>query len=352
MSDSSADNGKIPWSHAGEIKKKSTRWLWDRRVSEGSVMLVAGRGGSGKSTLVAALVADITGGPPMPGGKKRSRGRSVLWLTAEEGTQTVVAPRLRRMGAVVKRVVFPGVDSAGVTQHMIQLPGDLVFLRGLVQLKNAAAIVLDPLASFCPTVDLNQQQQVRQLMGSLRMVSEATGVTWVCIAHPNKSRSGPILDRIFGSAAISHFARSVLLVGEHPEMDGRRVVVHAKTGEGEFAPTLAFRLEIDEAKPGPPGVEWLGEVPITKDHLTTEGMTAGDLDAHVDARALLRERCKEWRRAKEVLAEGLAAGIKEHTLRNAKAELKMDSRFQNDGINPPFWEWGPPGSKDTKGGKS
>lgn len=341
----------IPMSSAGKVKAKKASWLWHQRLTHGSVNLIAGRSCSGKSTVVAALVADITGGPSLPGQlAARPRG-PVLWCSAEENIRTVVIPRLKRSRAKLAHVHFPGVDGSGITRHLLELPGDLSWVKAQAWHHGVKAIVLDPLASYCPFTDLNQQQQVRSLLGQLRALAEDCDLTWICVAHPSKQRSGPILDRLFGSASLVHFCRSVLLVGEHPERDGRRVIVHAKPSEGPPAPTLSFRLALDPKGKAPPCVEWDGECPVTVDDLSGEGLTAGDLDSHIDARDLLRERCRDWRPAKDVLREGLEAGLSERTLRNAKAELKMASRYINDGATGARWEWGPPDSK-KKGGEA
>lgn len=305
--------------------------------------MMAGRGGSGKSTVAAALAASVTGGPLMHANVEKPRCRgSVLWFGAEESAPKTVTPRLRAAGARMAKVIYPGLDDEGQVQHAIEFPADLHHVRDMCGDLNVKLCIVDPLASYCPGIDLNQQQPVRQLLGAMRLVAEQIGFSWLLIAHPNKSRTGPILDRIFASAALVHVCRSVLLVGEHPAADGRRVVVHAKTNEGEYMPTVCFRLNIDPEKKLPPTVSWIGEVPVTKEMLGVEAMDAGECDQHLDARALLRGSLTEWRPAKEIIAEAAAAGIGERSLRTAKAELQIPSRRVANGLTNPHWEWGPP----------
>jgi putative DNA primase/helicase len=347
---SNSPSDAMPYTTAGRVRARKVRWLWWERVAEGSVTVLAGRSGGGKSTIATALVADVTGGPRLPCQVgPRIRG-GVLWLSAEESPAKVMKPRFRAAGARAGKVVYPGVDDDGITQHFVELPADLHHLRLMVLDLDVRLIVLDPLASFCPQVDLNQQQPVRELMKGLRTVSEQTGVAWVLICHPNKTRTGPVEDRIFGSGAIKDFARSVLLVGGHPEADGRQVVVHVKASEGQVSPSLAFRFRRDPAGKVPPTLDWCGEVPVTKEMLGVEALDAGELDQHRDARELLRSLVKEWRPSKEVMSEALAAGIGERTLRTAKAELAIPSRRVANGFGPPHWEWGPP--PPPKGGST
>lgn len=338
----------IPVALASGIRQRKTRWLWTGRLSCGSVALLAGRSSSGKSTLAAGIAAQLTGGPRLAGHEGPVVRGAVLWLSAEESLATIVKPRLRAAGANLRKVAFPGSDEYGVTQHAVEFPADLPALRTLILDMNAALVIVDPLASYTPSIDLNAQQAVRQLMGGLQTVSQQTGVTWLVVAHPNKSRTGNVLDRIFGSGAIRDFARSILLVGEHPECDGSRVVVNAKQSEGAEAPSLRFRFAFKDDKPLPPRVDWQGETPVTKEMLGVDAMDAGEQDGYLDARELLRTILTDWRPAKEVLAEGQAAGISERTMRAAKAELRCASRRVNDGMRPPHSEWGPPDTKPKR----
>lgn len=339
-------NPVLRMNNGKAIKMKKVKWLWQPRIAQGSITLIAGRGGSGKSTLAAELCASITSAIELPHHPARKgRKGSVLWMASEESVASVVIPRLRAAQANMLRVYFPGVDDAGRTFYHFNLNTDAQLIIRLVEESKAEMIVVDPLAGFCPGTDLNQQQAAREVLGRMRTVSEKTGVAWLVITHPNKSRTGNVVDRIFGSGAITQFARSVLLVGEHPEGDGRRVVCHAKCNEGPLAPTLAFRLSPDVMGQLPPSIVWLGEVPITSDMMGVESMDAGDMDQHADARAMLKKLLKEWRPAVEVLKEGTSCGIGERSLRAAKAELKCGSRRVTDDTGLSRWEWGPPGTK-------
>jgi hypothetical protein len=240
------------------------------------------------------------------------------------------------------KVYFPGTVVNGSVHRQIELPGDLPLVREIIVELNIRLVVVDPIASYTPSIDLNQQQSTRQLMGGLRLLSEEQQMTWLLVAHPNKSRTGPVIDRIFGSASMIHCARTVLLAAHHPSGDGRRVICHAKSNEGALAPALAYRIGVVGKKQPVTHIEWEGVCEVSLDMLGVEAMNAGEQDTHRDARDLLKQLLRDWRPATEVIKEAAAAGIGERSLRDAKAELMVRSRRVADGFTPAHWEWGPP----------
>jgi hypothetical protein len=241
----------------------------------------------------------------------------------------------------MKRVFFPGLDESGHTKVAIEFPADLGKVEDIALATSAVLCVVDPLASYVNGLDLNRQQDVRQLFQAFRLLSERTGVAWLLIAHPSKVRTGPVLDRLFGSASLIHCARSVMMVGGHPDGSTRRVIVHGKTNEGTPARTLLYDLPLRVGQQAP-CVQWLGEGDVTLEQLGIEALDAGELDAHGDARTLLTELLKDGPKpAKEILSEGAACGIGERTLRTAKAELRIPSERVHDGYGNDHWQWGP-----------
>lgn len=335
------DDGPPPCPTAANIRRKKQRWLWTGRLAVGSAALLGGRGGIGKSTIGAAIAAHVTGGPQLVGHVgSRVRG-SVLWFPAEENVAVQTVSRLRAAGARMRKVYFPGLDAAGLTERVLEFPLGLGEVEKIARQTKAVLAIVDPLASYVQGIDLNRQQDVRSLFQAFRLVSERSGITWLFIAHPSKVRTGPVLDRLFGSASLVHCARSVMMVGGHPDGSSCRVLVHGKTNEGLPAPSLNYDLPL-RAGQHAPSVQWLGESDVTLEQLGIEALDAGELDAHGDARTLLQTMLSHNAKpAKEVLAEAAACGIGERTMRTAKAELRIPSKRIADGYGNPHWEWGP-----------
>src|SRR5262249_5426860 len=83
------------------VTSEAVRWLWPGWMPEGSLVILDGDPGLGKSTLTIDLTARITTGRVMPPGDgKDLRGAAgVLLLGAEDSLKHTVRPRLDAAGA-------------------------------------------------------------------------------------------------------------------------------------------------------------------------------------------------------------------------------------------------------------
>lgn len=325
-------------TRASQVESTSIDWLWRGRVSLPSFVLLAGRGGVGKSLLATDFAARLT-----TKGKcshdKPTDGKpcNIVWLPAEDSIHQIVTPRLKAAGADMDRVYFAGLDAQGFPIRRWSFPHDVGELSALCKAVNASVVFLDPLASFCGGVDLNHQQPVRQLCTELYTHGHLNGITWFALAHPNKSSTGPMIDRIFGSASLVHCARSVMIAGNNPNEQGVNVLVHAKTNEGQLMPTWGYEIV---APLGHPVVRFLGTRDVKPDDLGAELGSPGERDALDDARTLLAAALgKGALNAVEIITEAKACGIGERTLRQAKRELGIVSKRVKSTMGDVHWQW-------------
>jgi hypothetical protein len=121
--------------------------------------------------------------------------------------------------------------------------------------------VIDPLMAFLSgDVNSHRDQDVRRALAPLAKLAEETGTAVVVVRHLNKGSGDNPLYRGGGSIGIVGAARSALLVAQHPEDEGRRVLASLKSNLAKPAPSLAFMLA--EAANGAVKVEWKGETPL------------------------------------------------------------------------------------------
>ena len=92
---------RIVLTAASTIAVRPVRWLWKGRVPLGSLALVAGREGIGKSTVAYTLAADITRGRLY--GEYLDRPRSVLVAATEDSWEHTIVPRLMAACADLER---------------------------------------------------------------------------------------------------------------------------------------------------------------------------------------------------------------------------------------------------------
>src|SRR3546814_11356589 len=64
---------------AAEIKPKAIDWLWPGYLAGGMLSILAGNGGTGKTTIALSLAAAITTGGKLPDGTVAPRGSVIMW---------------------------------------------------------------------------------------------------------------------------------------------------------------------------------------------------------------------------------------------------------------------------------
>jgi hypothetical protein len=104
-----------PWSLlASDLEEKPVRWLWRGRIPLGTITVLDGDPGLGKSLLALDLAARVTTGRDMPDTTPGVDGGVVL-LSAEDDLAATVRPRLETAWADLDRLGGPGPrgDDAG-----------------------------------------------------------------------------------------------------------------------------------------------------------------------------------------------------------------------------------------------
>ena len=83
---------------ANELTPPPIDWLWPGYLATGSVAILDGDPGQGKSLITLDLAARLTTGRPWPNGCPGSGPASVIFL-CDEDVDSVVLARLRALGA-------------------------------------------------------------------------------------------------------------------------------------------------------------------------------------------------------------------------------------------------------------
>lgn len=324
------------WMTADGVRSRKIEWLMPRRLALGTLAVLEGDPGAGKSTWMAGLAASITTGARWCG-RKKSTPAGVIWLAGEEDVATVVRPRLQAAGANLARIVLPGLGDGGLTRRVI-LPDHFMALQQAIACFSVKLVILDPMVTYlAPSIDLNGERGMRDVLDAIARLAMGTNCTWLLTRHLRKHRSGRRGTHGLGSAAILATARSVLLV-EHPDQQRltRRLIVVKPYGSGPVAPAT-FGLAADG--PAPTVVDW-DESEKTDDD--DEGEDPAEHDARRDAEKLLWELLRTGPvSVTEILREATAASIGERTLRAAKRRLGIVSHRVGS-VSPARWEWGPP----------
>jgi putative DNA primase/helicase len=326
------------WESAKDIKRRPLLWMLPNRIPAASVVLVEGDKGVGKSTLLCALAAHVTGGRKLVGRKKPAAG-SVLWCPGEEDASTVTKSRLEAAGANMDRVHFPRENERG-ERRKVMLPSGTGQLRSAVDHFGATLLVIDPLSAHVPPeVSLSFDQDIHSVLDPLAELAHATGCTVVCTRNLTKNTQGPALHRGLGGAAVAGVARALLRIDWPDEKSTRRLMRVVRCNSGRPVGPLEYEL----AEAGDVCcLARVRELGVDQDDADATADDPGERDVRADARLLLRRVLDAGRVSVKVIeAEAKAACIGDRTLRFAKADLKVQSHRVSN-ANPPHWEWGPP----------
>ncbi len=241
------------------------RWLWEQRLALGTLCLVGGREGIGKSILTYTLAAQLTRGT-LPG-VYLGLQKSVIISASEDSWEHTIVPRLMAAGADLDRVFRIDVITPDGNESSLQLPVDLKALHTAILAQDAALIVLDPLLSRLSTdLDTHKDADVRVALEPVVKLADASGCAAVGLIHVNKSASSDPLTLLMGSRAFAAVARSVLFVMTDPDDPTKRLMGQAKNNLGSIdLPTVAFRIanvkvaDTHEGEVWTGKVEWLGD---------------------------------------------------------------------------------------------
>lgn len=306
-----------------DVKAEPVRWLWPGRMPLGKLAVVDGDPGRGKSTMLLDLAARVTTGSPMPLDLERRAPAGVVLLSAEDDVASTIRPRLEAAGADLARVVVVDHVTDEQGPRPPALPDDLGMVERLLEVEQAALLVVDPLAAFlAASVDSHRDQDVRRALHRLKELAERSGAAVACVRHLNKAGGANALYRGTGSIGIVGAARAGLLVGVDPDDDARRVLAVSKCNLGPEPPSVAFRLVEDELL-GVARIVWQGESKHRAgDLLGVRGDGDPEAPARGEAEVFLREVLAGGAApAKQVQAEARDAGISTMTLRRAREAL-------------------------------
>ena len=126
---------------ASTIRPEEVEWYYEGRVPLGSLTLLVGQAGLGKTMFACELSARGSRG------QLGSPAAAVIFATAEDSLAHTLVPRLTAAGADLARVRFMKIVDDGL--EGLTLPEDIDKLQDAVETTGAKLIVLDPEA-ICP----------------------------------------------------------------------------------------------------------------------------------------------------------------------------------------------------------
>lgn len=247
---------------ASAIQPKRVRWIWKDRIAMGTLALLAGREGLGKSTLGYSIAADVTRGQ-LPG-EYQGSPRAVLVCASEDSWEHTIVPRLIAAGADLDRIYRTEIHTHDDMQINISLPRDFAEVERAALEVEAGLMILDPLMSVIDSrLDTHRDREVRQALEPLKTLAERGRMAILGLIHHNKSGSTDALQLVMGSKAFSAVARSVHTCIPDPDDDSqtKKLFATSKNNLGRTdLPVLGFEITSHAVETVDDGTAWTGRI--------------------------------------------------------------------------------------------
>ncbi|WP_078057237.1 AAA family ATPase [Corynebacterium provencense] len=342
----------VAFTRASDVRTRAVDWLLDCWVPRGSVTLLGGREGIGKSTIAVDWAAQATRG------NLTGTPMNVAYVVTEDSIEDTVVPRLQAAGADLARVMFltatvPDPDDPATTyESSLDLPGDYPILQRFIRDQGIGLVVLDAAKSVMSSkLKGNDDLDIRRFLEPMHRVAHDTGCTFVCLVHFSaKKGSADTGNLIMGSSAWQQVARSVVAVAEDKE-NGTVKVWNSKANLASRIRTMEAQIvsaEVvtDDGRRTDKGrINWIGECDEDGSALLVPDAERGESDNRTDAEVWLEDYLKGCERPKkDVIADAQKAGLTV-TRTLERAFKKLGGVAEHKGF-PRVAHWSLPG-RDT-----
>jgi AAA domain-containing protein len=318
-----------------DLLPRPVEWLWQDRLACGTLAMISGVPGSGKTWIALAIAAALSRGQD-PFTCETLEPCTVLYASIEHNSSEIILPRFVGLHGDPKRfAVLRGARSAPSASLNLR---DTSVIEDALQRTHARLLILDSLG--CDSgLDLHQPSETRPLLERLARLAERRQCCILFLRHISKR--GPGRPALRGLTEISATLRTEFLAGASPDTPSQPALLQIKSNLGPLAPPLSYT--IDDAG----CFYWTGLSKITREDMLAERPTGAGLPLRKFAGEWLREYLQNGSQTQgttEIAAE--REGVCIRTLRRAKFDLGV--RSVKDGIKG-VWYWSLPASEKQDG---
>lgn len=337
--DADLDGPSVRLIRGDSIIPEAVRWLWDGWLARGKFHVLAGRPGTGKTTIAIGFAATVSGGGRWPDGTAAEIGNVLIWSGEDDPKDTLV-PRLIANGAEMSRVYFVG-DSRDCNGKVVSF--DPALHMAALELEAARIgdvrlMIVDPVVSAV-SGDGNSNTEVRRALQPIVDLAARLGCVALGISHFTKGSDGrDVVERVTGSLAFGAAARVVLAAAKiKDDEDGstRRIIARAKSNIGPDSGGYGYALEQVEL-PDHPGVAasrllWGDPIEGSARELLREAEAddGGERHDRAEAAEWLQEVLKDGGELerRDVLKLARKAGFSDRTIERARHEAGVSTRL-------------------------
>ena len=330
-----------------DIMRKDIQWLWRNWIALGKLTVLDGDPGLGKSTVLLDLAARVSNIGIMPDNSQGASG-TVIVLSAEDGAEDTIKPRLEAAGANENRLVNLSHVTIKGEERPVEIPADLPLIARKIKEHDARLLIIDPLMAFLCGADANKDQEVRRVLYKLSKIAETYNCAVVCMRHLNKGSGQKAIYRGNSSIGVIGHARTGLLVAEDPDDEHKRILAVSKCNLGPRPQSLRFVLD-------PVGdvcrIGWCGTSPYNADRLVQAPKSEEAAEAKETARSkidqatsilqMLLDKNEGKLEVRSAKAELGAAGLSGSTIDRAVRKLRLKVHYETDEEGERRYYWSP-----------
>ena len=318
-----------------DVEEEETQWLWWPYIALGTVCILDGDPGVGKTLLMTQLAASISLGHPLPDQQgvpclPTGGPAPTLLLSMEDSLTRTLKPRLVAAGADCTKIhaLTSWCDAQG--QEQIFTFEHLPFLEEAIQTYSPLLVVIDPVTAYMGKTDIHRANEVQALMGKLTRLAERSNCAVVCIRHPAKpgQHIGKAIHRGLGSVGFIGTARTALFAESHPTDPAKALLGQTKNNMERHGRTQFFTKERGH-------FQWGGVSRISAEMLGGSGR-GPDPQAGLEALFWLEHRLAgdlPWP-ATDIQEEADAEGLSKKLLFSASKRLGVIKKQLSGG-----WTW-------------
>ncbi len=317
-----------PLSHgfvcASDVQTKKIDWFWKGYIPKGSIVLIEGDPGEGKSNITSFLAACVSAGIPLPDSGE-TEPRKVFIVNGEDPTSLQVA-RLQAAGGDKKQVLlWPDPEASYMSFY---LPQRIEDLEDMAAKHDVGLIIIDTVnAHLDPKLSIDNYQHMKPVLQRVNKLAQDLNIPIIMVRHLKKARTGSAIVSGLGSIGIVGSARAAFIVGPDPDGSGDKIFACSKSNFAQKPKSLRFRIvsatvkSSDGTDIATSKIEWLGESSYTADDLC-KPEKAPLSPAVAEAMEFLEDLLAEGPMPQnQIFIEAKEVGISEASLRRAQKKL-------------------------------
>ena len=323
-----AKNTNLEMISMDTVSEEAPEWLVLGYIPKYQITVLAGDGGSGKTSIWCAIAAAVSSGGKsffedhliLPDEFGESDPKKVLFFSSEDSFEYTLKGRLVKNGADTSNILSISLKD----DRFSDIKFNSTLLESLIAAHRPELVIFDPIQSFIPPdTQMGQRNAMRACLNPLIGMGEKYKTTFLIVVHANKQSGVYSRKRIADSSDIWDIARSVLMVGMTNEK-GIRYISQEKSNYGQLEDTILFTTE-----GGRINVE--GQTEKRDREYVLEGyVETRQAPAKEEAKEFILDYLKDGEKEiADLDSMAKAMSISSNSLKNAKAELKKEGRVKN-----------------------